>query len=138
MKAFTNVKPKKKAEKETTKQKVLKTFEKAEDKAEKNLSADMKKAHEYQEGMKKKANEHVVNTGRTDTRKLQASGAYAGVAANSSHNELSRVRGLQQTGAYDAKPAVVGGTKKMLVRSKKNVNKSMASPQAKKSARKLY
>lgn len=80
MKAFTNVKPKKKAEKETTKQKVLKTFEKAEDKAEKNLSSDMKKAHEYQEGLKKKAKEHVVNTGKTDTRKLQASGAYAGVA----------------------------------------------------------
>lgn len=140
MKAFTNVKPKKKSESSSTKEKVIKTFEKAEKKGQQNFKSDMKKAEGYDASRKEAAKPQHDGKGgyKTKTRDLAASRSYAGVAGASSHTEPARVKGLQQTGAYDAKPAVVGGTKKMLMKSKKNVSKSQASPQAKRSARKLY
>jgi hypothetical protein len=128
--------------KKTTKQKVLTIYKKADEKAAKTYAEDKSKADRYTKQHKSKVKTFATTDpdlqkkGKLSTRDLAASGAYAG--NKQSDNEAKRVEGLKQTGYYDAKPAVVGGTKKMLVKSKKNVKKSQASPQAKKAARKLY
>jgi hypothetical protein len=142
MKSSTNVSDPKKKKESTTKDKVLKIYRKADEKASKALASDTKKASDYDKSRKSRSKKFTTNEpdiqkkGRLSTKDLQASGAYAGKV--NSNTETQRVRKLQETGAYDAKPAVVGGTKKMLTRSKKNVKKSQASKQAKRSAKKLY
>lgn len=131
MKLSTNVKPKKK------KSKVAEVFEKAEEQAEKKLEKDTQSAKVYDESLKKKSKGFQVKTGRVTQKDLAASGAYTGDKAKN-YSETERIKGLRQTGYYDAKPAVVGGTKKMVKLSKKKVKKSSASKQAKRSASRLY
>jgi hypothetical protein len=132
-KVSTNVKPKKK--KSSTEE----VFEKAEVQAKKRESSDTQAAKNYDEGLKVTAGKHAgpnapIRTGRVTSQDLAASGAYKG----GNYSETQKVKGLKQTGYYDAKPAVVGGTKRMVKVSKKNVNKTQASKQAKRSAKKLY
>lgn len=131
MRVSTNVKPKKK------KSKTAEVFEKAEERAQQKYAADSKAAKEYDQSLKDKAKKFQVKTGRVTQGDLAASGSYVGSTAKR-YSEAERVKGLKETGFYDAKPHVVGGTKKMLKRSKKNVKKSTASKQAKKSAARLY
>lgn len=131
MKVSTNVKPKKR------KTNVATVYEKAEEMAEKKYSTDSKSAKQYDESLKKKASGFQVKTGRVTEKDLAASGAYTGKKVKN-YSESQRVEGLKQTGFYDPKPAVAGGTKKMLVKAKKNVKKSAASAQAKRSASRLY
>lgn len=134
MKVSTNVNPGKKKSKVS---KVEETFSKAEEQAAKKYSKDSQSAKKYDEGLKKTAKGFQVKTGRVTSGDLAASGSYVGTKSKN-FSEQERVKGLKQTGYYDAKPAVVGGTKRMVKRSKKNVGKSSASKQAKSSARKLY
>lgn len=131
MKVSTNVKPKKK------KGKVSQVFEKAEQQAEKKYAMDTKAAKEYDESLKQKAKGFQAKTGRVTQGDLAASGSYVGNKSRN-YSEQQRVKGLKETGFYDAKPAVVGGTKKMLKRARTNVKKSTASKQAKRSASRLY
>jgi len=132
IKVSTNVKPKKK------KSSTEKVFEKAEVQASKKLAADTDKAKKADASLVVTAGGHSATkerTGRVTQQDLAESRAYRN---KSSITETARVKGLKQTGYYDAKPAVVGGTKKMVRISKKNVKKSGASSQAKKAAKKLY
>lgn len=131
MKVSTNVKPKKK------KTNVTGVYEKAEMQAKEKYAADSKSAKDYDESLKKKSTGFQVKTGRVTQQDLAASGAYTGKKVKN-YSETQRVAGLKQTGFYDPKPAVVGGTKKLLVRAKKNVKKSAASASAKRAAKKLY
>lgn len=131
MKVSTNVKPRKK------KTNVTDTFKKAEEQAKEKYAAESESAKKYDESLKKKSTGFQVKTGRVSQQDLAASGAYTGKKIKN-YSETQRVEGLKQTGFYDPKPAVTGGTKKMLVRAKKNVKKSAASASAKKAAKRLY
>ena len=131
MKVSTNVKPRNKKSTVTT------LFKKAEEKAKKKLDVDSQSAKRYDESLKKKGKTFQGKTGRVTNKDLAASAGYTGDKVKG-YSETQRVTGLKTTTYYDPKPAVVGGTKKMLKRSKKNVDRSSASKQAKASARKLY
>lgn len=132
MKVSTNVKPKKKK-----RSSVSDVYNEAEMAASKKYAADSESARKYDQSLKERAKGHTGKTGRVDMKDVAASGSYRGTAMKG-YSESARVKGLKETGYYDAKPAVVGGTKKMVRVSKKNVNKSSASKQAKRSAKKLY
>jgi hypothetical protein len=133
MNVSTNLsKPKKK------KSPVAEAFKKAEEQAAKKYTADSESAKKYDQSLKEKSKGFTVKTGKYGQKDLAASRSYGSVASGAADNEKARVKGLKETGYYDAKPAVVGGTKKLLKKSKKNVAKSSASKQAKASAKKLY
>ena len=133
MKVSSNVKPKNK------KTNVTGIFKKAEEKAKEKYAADSGKAKRYDESLKDKAKgfKGRVGGGRLTQKELAASASYTGDRVKH-YSESQRVEGLKKTTYYDPKPAVVGGTKKLLKRAKSNVKKSAASAQAKKAAKKLY
>lgn len=114
----------------------------AQKKADQTYAADAQKAKSYDEGVKKQSSKFSGSKGTMTNperqKDLAASRSYAGTKSGKSYNEQARVEGLKQTGYYDAKPHVVGGTKSMLKKSKANVRKNSASPAAKQSAKRLY
>lgn len=111
-------------------------------KADQHYASDISKAKSYDEGVKKQASKFSGSKGTLSNKQhqgdLAASRSYAGTKSGGSYNEQARVKGLKETGYYDAKPHIVGGTKSMLRRSKQNVRKNSASKAAKASAKKLY
>lgn len=113
----------------------------AQKRGDQKYSSDVQKAKAYDEGVKKQASKFSGSRGKMSNpehqKSLAQSRSYAG-KMQSGYTEQDRVKGLKETGFYGAKPHVVGGTKSMLKKSKKNVRSNSASKAAKVSAKKLY
>lgn len=114
---------------------VQKIYASQESKNEKRFQSDLKDALDYDEKVKKMGSSWGYR-GKTAQSDLRRSRMAAGKAAvgKTARNIHSR----KESGAYKSDPHVIGGTKKMIKRAKKNVRKSSASKQAKRSAKKLY
>ena len=112
---------------------VLKLYADQEARNAKRFQSDLKKAMDQKESIVKSEWGGKMKNNKSVLRK-----AWMAAGKGAADKEIESVKKQKEGGAYSSSPAIVGGSKKMIKRSKKNVRKNSASKAAKKSAKSLY
>ena len=117
------------------KERVLSTYKAQDAKNEENFQSDLKAAMAYDKKIKS-GGSRWESKGPAKESHLRESWLIGNKASGAS--ATGEVKAKKESGTYSSSPVPQGGTKKMIRISRRNVRKNDASPQAKRSAKKLY
>ena len=125
-----------KPKKSKAKDRVLAVYKSQDAKNEKNFQDDLKKALNDESQTSKTSARWGVTKGKAEADVNAKSWATSRKASGVS--EAAGIHTRKESGQYSSSPTPVGGTKKMIKMSKKRVRQNDASPQAKRSAKRIY